>query len=168
MSPEVEHRNAAIAIAVVAVVAVSVFAVPAIINPPPQRKLIYEYSTLNIQVYPEYHRAYITIDQAAVLYLEFTISGVQDQEHYAGFNWELYNCDLATFDAHYSTNMSDPAFQDFRFEYQKASGGIVPQQYSDVFFDYSLKGAFTFVWWIGARNKVNSWPLSFKLYLQYK
>ncbi len=168
MSPEIRHRNAAIVIAFAAVVVMSVLVVPAIISPPPQRKLVYEYSTLNAQTYPAYHRAYITIDAPADLYVEFTISNVQDSEHYQYFWSEFYGCDPATFDSHFSTNTSDPIYQDFRTEYSRFSVSFTGPHRDAVIFEDAPKGSYTFVWWICARNKVNSWPLSFKLYLQYK
>lgn len=168
MIPKTKRRAATIAIALIGIVAVSMLAIPAVINPPPQRRLIYEYNTLNAQVYPEYHRAYITIDAPGDLHVEFTISNIQDSEHYQYFDSDFYECDLATFDSHFSTNTSDPVYQDFRIEYIRFGASFSPQHFDAVFFEDAPKGSFTFVWWICARNKMNSWPLSFKLYLQYK
>jgi hypothetical protein len=168
MTPDGKRRSMAIAIAIVVVVVASIIAIPPIINPPPQRKLVYEYSTLNALVYPEYHRAPITIDASSDLYIEFAISNIDDSEHYLGFDWGMYECDLATFDMYFSMNTSDPIYQEFRIGNIRCGGGFTPQKFNDVFFEDAQQGSFTFVWWISARNKVHSWPLSFKIYLQYK
>lgn len=165
---ETRKRAIPVAVALVVVVAVSIIAIPPIMSPAPRRELVYEYSTLNAQVYPQYYRAHIRIDAPADLYVEFTISNVQDSEGYQCLETEFYECDLVTFDSHFSTNTSDPTYQDFRSEYIRFGGWFALKQFDGVYFEDVLEESVTFVWWIRAENKMNSWPLSLKLYMQYK
>lgn len=165
---ETKTRAIIVAVALVVVMAVPILAISPIMSPAPHRELVYEYSTLNAQVYPEYYRAHIIIDAPADLYVEFTISNVQDSEYYQCLETEFYECDLATFDSHFSTNVSDPIYQEFRREYIRFGGWFGLKHFDGVYFEDVLEESVTFVWWIRAENKMNSWPLSLKLYVQYK
>ncbi|MFW9919948.1 MAG: hypothetical protein ACFFED_10130 [Candidatus Thorarchaeota archaeon] len=129
---------------------------------PRQHSILYTYSSYNVEEYPEYYFTPLDIEPEQEVYVQYSID-IGPNDEMEDWAFEMYQCDLATFLAHYTPD--DDPDSEFRSDYLIMGGWSTPLLQEDLRLGTAaIEGHFILVWWIDAIVKDTPWSVTMSVY----
>ncbi len=156
-------RKELVAIIMMGIVLISIYFFSPRFIVPPQRNTLYTFSSLDVEVYPEYYFTPLDIEPEQEVYVEYSIS-IGPNDDLQEWAYEMYACDLATFLSHYTPDDDDSDWE-FRSDYLRIGGSSTPLSREDRRLGTAaIEGEFILVWWIVPTTKQTPWAVTLSVY----